>query len=859
MNAIRTASAREQLFNFLSMSSDIARNQRDSDFADRGGQIIYTFDSTVFSLFYDTIQWRSAVSSFYGEEWAINDTTQRWKRIESQSALIASEYLLSEDLPGAKNRKIYLTSWHRTELARASEALSSKYLQGQYDRAVIEREIKRKMRLLSLSREIRKQEEPVARGRDDILNQDLDRLRSQYDDDKKLARYEVTRRAAATLVQCELSERLDQIHRLVSSPLRQRIHPVHEMFDPNDEEVERIRIDAEEFFEFLQKEITIHQGRDRHHRESPRTPNAIWNDAKSIAFIKWASSKIRSDQRIVLVTSDDVVFDAYRRWWADSGIEKNGETQEFLLRRSFQYTPIFNLRDAKNDISENQDLRDQVQKLFFRIKEAIYTVLIPFNLVQIGDRNPDLAALAQNRQFEYMAIRAKDYREDSQDIVIEHYMSQLDSAWYDEQSQAIDQIADLWREIERIGIGFFYEQVRKRLEDDERLYGIGNSEIEYEELGDEVLGYLARSLDQISNKTREAYLPIAESYLRQLIQSGNARSQRAPETIWYRLPNGLTVYEMIDALSDTGKKRKQFQLEDIQSQPEAPFMLAAGFATRAKNWWKAEELSEYALWSCRAREPAAVDYAEVHFVNAVAKRFRLGALSLTANIGVPSLFSDRSAQKSSLAVELHDAANTHINSYLHQLGALRVSQQKSLYEMRGRSERAALHLFLAAHHYFNKSSIDPTSDQDQHERVLDLIGMAEAEIAWCRSTNGRISSRELRDRRNAVSFQVIHNSMATSVLRYIVNNERPDIRPKELKELRTFSEDRQYSDIFESDTLVQAEQYVFFALADKKSKPNRSLIESTLRATARQGIALDRAIAEALIRRIDDIAPLLDK
>jgi len=54
----------------------------------------------------------------------------------------------------------------------------------------------------------------------------------------------------------------------------------------------------------------------------------------------------QSGSRIVFVTADTVLFDTYRRWYANLSLDDEAYLQPFCLRRLRQYAPSFNLIDS---------------------------------------------------------------------------------------------------------------------------------------------------------------------------------------------------------------------------------------------------------------------------------------------------------------------------------------------------------------------------------------------------------------------------------------------------------------------------------------------------------------------------------
>lgn len=844
MNIVDETDLREQIFNFISLSSDIVRNQYDADFSDAGGQIIYCFDSTVFNLFFDTVRWRHAVSSFYGNNWNSNKKSSQWQRIEAQSALIASEHLLSEDLPGAKNRTIYLTPWHRAELAANIDSLVKKYESGTLDQKKIEAEIKRKLRFLSLSRRVKTDVKFMPKSRDSFLKNDLESLRAHLSQRSSLWRYEMTRRAASLLVQCETSERLDQIHRIVTRPLRQRIKALNQLFHVAPDEQDEMATDARMWFLRIVREIEGDDGRN----VNRRTPMGLWNDARSLAFVRWAAKKARRDQRLVLVTSDDRVFDAYRRWWADEGVTPSGETEQFILRRSFQYTPIFNLRDSRNDLSRTKGMHAEIQKLFFRIKEAVRMTLLPFNLAQIDGGN-EIGGLAQNRQFEYMAMRAKDYKSGEPDAVIEFFMNRLNKEWYTEQSDAISDITELWREIERIGIGFFYDQVLKRLEDDNYLFGIEGETVDEDGVSVDALRYLTKSLETLTSKTRLAYLPITEAFLNEQFFDEDDNESRAPKTLWYTLPNGKSIYEMIRDWPRRGESNEKFHSEAIVSNAEAPFVLAAGFALRKHDWWKAEEFAGYALSAAKTRDPSSCDLAELLFLDALTKRFRLGSLAIRSHAQGADTPSTVSIETIKSAGELYSLAAASLDRSLRIIHSESVTPETILMNLRGKSELAALMLFLTMHEGFSdylRSDEDPLNTKT-------LISRAQSEILTC-IVEGKKASRTIdEDRFRIVRLQYLHNAAASEVVKYILHD--PEQYSPNLEFLRVASifHEKSYKQLEQINPLMTAERIVFQILLGAANPGEWPELETALADAVRRGLTVDRRLAKAISARKGDL------
>jgi hypothetical protein len=842
---------RDQILNFLSLSSDIALNQHDADFSDQGGQIIYCLDQTIFNLFFDTRKWRHAVSSFYERSWAVpgrnrREGVEQWERIQAQSALIASEYLLSEELPAAKNRNIYLTPWHRHELAIRLKRIAGEIEEGKVDTKKIADEVRRKLDFLSGSRLDRNSGQGGLFEPDPLLEGDLDSLRPDMPDLEALKRYELTRRAATMLVDCEASERFDQVHRLVSRPLRQRLKSLHQLFPPAESDLAALALDARKWHLRILGEAQ----RSRSHRSPGRSPGGVWNDARSLAFVRWAAAKVRRDQRLVLITSDDTLFATYRRWWCDEGTAEEGHSEPFLLRRSFQYTPIFNFRDSKNDLSRSGTSGQELENLFSKISQAVHLTLLPFNLFQTGS---GIGNLAQNKNFQYMALRERERRHGETDTVLDYYLSRFPPEFYRNRVNEIGEITELWRNIERIGIGFFYDQVVKRLEDDRYLFGIDDASEASPENVERALRYLSRVLDTITSRTRSAYLPLAESFLAEF-DTPVTGAGRAPDTLWYQIAGRGSVYQLMTTWHKMKPRDRQESIRDLNKSPEALFVFAAAFALAVEEWWRAEEFARYALEAARASDHTAPRVrAELLFLCAFTKRFRLGSSGLAETPGESAGRDQRVRSSFRRSEELSADAEALLDQYHETTAGLAPAQEGRLYQMRGRSERAALRLSMALHGALRA----PETRDVAVVEALENVRKAKDDIVECARLDTTVTARELRDRQERVRRHFVHNAAAVEVCRFLLTPRDEFQLDAGIAAVVDRFATLAYRQISETDVIVNAERIVFAILhgnADAREWPQ---LESALARLKESGLTLDRLYANALSNRTEELFSLL--
>jgi hypothetical protein len=316
--AVPEPQARDNLLNFLQLSQDIVRNDSDSQFRDTGGQILYCFDGSVFRLFCDTIDWRWAIQSFHGS--ARRDFKTSLGQVEAQTAMVAAEYLLSTDLPAAKNNKIFVTPWHEIELASFLKKNARLLDDAMVPKELIKAEIEAKLDFLSEYDLLTRNKQGIDNRYISEIEKDTSQLQP-FLSQGSLIRYKYARSAALLVSSCEHSEKLDQTHRILSPPLLGRLSPILEIFEPNEKGKRDIYEDANRWYFRIKAEDARNRKAVKQSRPDERKPGAIWADAQSIALLRWISNeKLRGDQRLAFVTSDDVLFDAYRRWWIEQDV-----------------------------------------------------------------------------------------------------------------------------------------------------------------------------------------------------------------------------------------------------------------------------------------------------------------------------------------------------------------------------------------------------------------------------------------------------------------------------------------------------------------------------------------------------------
>ena len=359
----------------MDITRDLERNQDDALFAKNDGTISYVFDENVFEMFIYPWPWKDRTALFHSAFWykrTDRHLREGWSAIAAQSSLITAEYLLSGSLPGQRDGTIYLTEWHRWELRERLDAL-----------------IEQQRRFVKGSSHLSRDFDASIESQP-FLAADVAILEKEAGWSKEaIERFIITRRTANELAGDQVLEPIEQMGRLVQSPMRDWLADLTEAFEVPPTEFDIIAANARIWLLRLSAE-----GERRHPTRTQfrRHYGSLNNDARSLALVQWAANRCAgTDKRVVFVTGDTLVFDAYRRW--HSGVTPGSAEylQPFALRRLVQYAPIFNMNDALGDISNTKPLFDLT-------RQAVEVTLLPFNLSQMGPRGERRELVSRGRR-----------------------------------------------------------------------------------------------------------------------------------------------------------------------------------------------------------------------------------------------------------------------------------------------------------------------------------------------------------------------------------------------------------------------------------------------------------------------------
>jgi hypothetical protein len=356
------------LFKFLDLSQDVERNVEDSLFREDGGTISYVLDENVFEIFVRPWDPRGQGASLHSSHWTAAYSEARHSGLEkssvpAQTALLTSEYLLSGDLPGQRDSRVYMTEWHRWELARRYRELSDEY--GRALARTSEEELSNRFDpLLTFFKSMKDGDDPdgLTEALVPGLRKDVEALKESGAPPEVVRTFISTRFVVQFLGEDDRIEPAEQLLRTVRDPLRQRIATLHLAYRPSEADRKFIKADAARWFDLLLHECAERgvrlleageAGREHRKGDRSRTRAALWDDARSLALIRWAAVRaVGLQEKLVFVTADSIVFDTYRKWYVDLQPGTPEYLEPFVLRRLLQYAPIFNLADSRNVLGE---------------------------------------------------------------------------------------------------------------------------------------------------------------------------------------------------------------------------------------------------------------------------------------------------------------------------------------------------------------------------------------------------------------------------------------------------------------------------------------------------------------------------
>lgn len=678
-------------FGLLDLSRDLERNDDDSQFRAEGGVIHYVLDADLLEIFVQPWDTRGRPASLHRNAWLPkgNFSPATWTAIAAQTALSATEYLVSGTLPAQRDHRILMTLEHRYELARRAEAMAAEYAQ-----ALAAASAEGNLERFQQASEIRNCAATAGddwrkiRQFDPLLYNDLLALREKQVNTDGLASFAGTRATLKALVSDRQLEPAEQVERIVGPVLRQRFATLHQVFPVLRDEQRLISADAARWFDALKAEAAL-QGihiADKGDGESSdwgRSKAALWDDARSLATARWvAVRRLESRARLVFVTADQLLFDTYRRWYANLKPSDLAYSEPFILRRLVQFAPMFNLADS------GKLHGDDARQVFQDMRHLLEINLLTLNLSRLSARSPTDAILTRMR--ELTALRQRDPAPIVKDPLYRTLASALrEKAGRGELSE-IGELLDNLRVLERFALGQVDDHVRARLTGRQAkmlLFGEKGS-------GDRaMLRYVGDLVHKMLAVSVRVWLPLARDFINAWTPREGQELIRAPIAIRLKVAVQGAQIDVGDALyarvyreqgKAVGSLFASHGWDQLENDEALVFAVAAILALASNDWSNAVHFSERAQKTERARQKDKERLAEYEYLSALAKRFRIGSQ------GVP-----KSADALNRVVRTYRAALESLDWCVAYHEAALSADAHVVRLLRSVSERAALRLFFA--------------------------------------------------------------------------------------------------------------------------------------------------------------------
>ena len=618
-----------QLGYLIDITRVIDRNQEDGEFfRENGGTILYVFDTNVVQMFFDPARNPQFCETFHAEIWG--DSYEQRSEINAQACLIAAEFLMSGALPGqGKAGHWYMSQAHITELDGQIA-----HLRGEF--ATADNEMR-----------------DNARYREDVIGQ-LDELNAALDFDsgtdrvyvKNLARgmgmgtseiealgaaseEEFQRRSVGVqsreicrlLAMDRVLEPRDQLKRFNGPEICGARRTLEHAIGYGPEHHGVVRKEAAEWYRIFAETLATRA-------QGSRSDQSIRADCKTLALLSWASRKLPANQRIVFVTGDKVLLDAYKYRYVSEY-----SSGPFLLRPINHFSPLFNPLSADSRLPEPDRLR-----AFARLQEALEVAMVALNLGLLSGQDP------QHR------LRARDHFALSADISLERTISHIEMLFPSyfasdrlaEQDRGLRELVAELRTLDLLMLEAYPHFVARRLEKQRDSFLKHN-----EDIGTTIDNEIGEGLSRARSAGFKLSLLLMPVAVARLLRALATRDETMPEraVVPTRLSFSADPNEYVDYrgevrwLRELGTDALHDVLTRLTNRPPMVFALAVMLAFGLESWRDAARYADLAVSAAdeeRARTgtPAAEeDYHEFLWLSAVALRFRLAAWVPAPNSG----------------------------------------------------------------------------------------------------------------------------------------------------------------------------------------------------------------------------------
>lgn len=760
----------QQLGMLIKISRNIDRNSEDEKYS-TSGEILYVFDTNVVQMFLEPFKNPHFAETFFSKMWRkphIRSVERADEEINTQSCLIAGEYLMSGQLPGQAQGggRWYMTASHVDELQRQVDYLveQSKANAARIakDEKYAEFALERILELESvLSLDPTKDRDEFV---DMVKTQGLKRRLIEQvkmldaetfkDRAESIRSHEICRLVATDAI----FEPAKQLMRLRTPRILGRRQDLESRLSPTPADWTEIRSDSVAWRETIANILQRQSGKTK-------TTAALTADCDALALVSWANKRwAQPHQRVVFVTGDRTLLEACRQRYVDD------PGQRFFVRSIAQYAPLFNPTSARSQIER--------AKAFDRLREVLEGAMVALNLGLIASGNREQRTHARD----WFALLVDRAPESVEDLLRSFFPETVASSWLEQQQSALRKLVEELRSVELLMLEAYPHLVAQRLDID-RQQAFKDAARDGGGSLAGVIGDLLASAKSEGARFSAYMMPSVVEDLLELIEAPEDASQRV--SIQIRLPlletnQFIDFRETVSWLKGQTPQELAQTLERLSHSPETIFAVAALLAFSLEIW---KEAARYADLAARASEEApttarrprtgGVDRYELLFLRAISLRFRV--LSEHQKSDAAGHDNWRGWQGAALAV-------------LDQCYEHHLQLRERARALRAVSERAALHLASCEIALF-QSEYGALQSNEAIAKVFETFESAVRDLEACEtlavfSLNRQIfwsagrMSKASEAVLHAAERQYLHNVFAARAVAIALDRAAPERRPQ---------------------------------------------------------------------------------
>jgi len=694
-----------QLGHLLSLSRIIDRNQNDADFAEKGGEIVYVFDTNVVQMFLEPYKNPQFCEVFHTPLWG--GEREADLDANSQACLIASEYLLSGKLPGQRDGIWYMTDEHHAELqlqeghlrGHIADNLARMRTDPRFKEQVFDN-VARLTEALDI--------DPNA-GRSALEMRAetwrapwLDELRSLTD---KQFRQRATgiraREVCRILARDDVAEPANQLFRYRSLEVAARFRTLQSLLNPVGDDNKEIKAEVQDWRALLGDVLLRHPA-------NIKTREGFRSDCEALGLISWAARQQKyRDRRFVLVTGDTILLEAYKQRHLE------GKPGPDLIRPINQFAPLFNPSSAQSTLASQQ-------YAFLKLRQVLELLLVSINLQLLVAAEP----VTRERARDKFILQLQQDIGLATDQVLAAFPQSGDTLWLRQQIEGLEKLVQELRPIERLMLEAFPNLVAPRMQQERLRFeeAVGDG-------GEALLAAIEKRLVAASEIGAQFSLQTTPGTIDHLFEAFGARKDRQERraTVHARLyfsdgHGGLSYEETVSRFQRLTSKERLVELEAWKGDPAKLFAFAALLGFQLEIWNEAERYSNLAATASleltkyveRLAE-APAEHFEYDYLMAVALRFRLASFEPI----VGQAYSDPWGQW------LRRADDTLVDCIDYHSAKGQLTRA-----IRASGERAAIHVSYCEWFAFGRLA-EPGFYADPGSRALDSFRKVATELRAC--------------------------------------------------------------------------------------------------------------------------------